>query len=200
MLTTLLLLTAPQSAEPTREIFMHLPGWAQGVFYVTSGLACLIFAWGFWRRIKKYRRGRSENRFDNLGGRVYRAIVTILTNSTVRKGETLGGLAHTMILWGFLILFIGTCIVAIDHDFLRFFDVQILKGSFYLWFSLCLDLFGLLFLAGLVLMIVRRFVLKPEALDYARADDHDAEIEFNGLEPSCLVRLVGHFSELIYGI
>jgi len=171
------LATTPQSAEPTREIFLNLPGWAQVVFYVLGALACLVFVYGFWKRYKKYRSGRPDNRWNNLPGRLTRAARTILTNSTVRKGDTLGGIAHTLILWGFLILFIGTCIVAFDHDFLRFFDLKLLQGTFYLWFSLILDVFGVLFLIGLALMIVRRSVIKPRELDYARADTHDGKYD-----------------------
>ena len=61
---------------PTREIFLHLGTGPQVAFYVLGGLASVTFLYGFWRRYKKYRRGRSENRFDNLGGRIARAFVT----------------------------------------------------------------------------------------------------------------------------
>jgi Fe-S oxidoreductase/nitrate reductase gamma subunit len=166
--------------NPTREIFLHLPGWAQVVFYVVGGAASLTFVWGFWIKVRKYRRGRRENRFDRLGRRVWSAFVTILANSTVRKGERFGGIAHTLILWGFLALFIGTCIVAFDHDFLRFFGLKLLQGWFYLGFSLVLDLFGVAFLAGLVMMIWRRAVLKPKALDYARADAQGGNVDRRG--------------------
>ena len=172
--------TQPAVKPPTREIFLHLPTWAQVSFYVAGGLACLIFVYGFWLRIKKYRRGRAENRFDNLPRRIGRACVTILTNKSVRKDERLGGAAHSLILWGFIILFIGTCIVAIDHDVLRFFDMKMLQGSFYLWFSATLDVFGVLFIIGLAMMIVRRMVLKPESLDYTRADDHNGRYDRSG--------------------
>ena len=166
--------------NPTREIFLHLPGWAQVVFYVSGAIAMGFFVWGFWKRYKKYRRGRSENRFDRLGQRIASAMRSILANTTVRKGEKLGGIAHTLILWGFLILFIGTCIVAFDHDFLRFFGVKLLQGNFYLGFSLTLDVFGVLFLIGLTLMIVRRMALKPKALDYTRADSQDGKYDRSG--------------------
>lgn len=169
-----------QETTPTREIFLNLSTWMQVVFYVVSGLAILIFCYGFWRRIRKYRRGRSENRFDHLSRRIVRAAITILSNTTVRKRERFGGLAHTLILWGFVILFIGTCIVALDHDVLRFFDLKLLQGTFYLWFSVVLDVFGVLFILGLVLMIFRRAILKPKELDYTRADDHGGHYDRSG--------------------
>jgi hypothetical protein len=119
-----------QEPIPTREIFLNLSTWMQVVFYVASGIAIVIFCHGFWRRIRKYRRGRAENRFDHLPRRIIRAAVTILSNATVRKRERFGGLAHTLILWGFVVLFIGTCIVALDHDVLGFFDLKLLQGTF----------------------------------------------------------------------
>ncbi len=169
-----------QESPPTREIFLNLSTWMQVVFYVVSALAILVFCHGFWRRIQKYRRGRRENRFDHLPRRILRALFTILSNATVRKGERFGGLAHTLILWGFVVLFIGTCIVALDHDVLRFFDVKLLQGGFYLWFSVVLDVFGVLFILGLLMMIFRRVVLKPQQLDYTRADDHGGDYDRSG--------------------
>ncbi|MFQ5507022.1 MAG: heterodisulfide reductase-related iron-sulfur binding cluster, partial [Planctomycetota bacterium] len=166
--------------NPTREIFLHLATWMQVVFYAASAVASLIFLYGFWRKLRKYRRGRAEPRFDRLGRRIARALVTILGNSTVRKGERLGGAAHGLILWGFGILFLGTCLVALDHDVLRFFGLKLLQGSFYLGFSLVLDVFGLLFILGLVMMMLRRAVLRPAALDYTRADDHGGRCDRSG--------------------
>jgi len=163
--------------NPTREIFWHLDTWMQVAFYVTSLVAIGVFLYGFWRRLAKYRRGRRENRFDRLPRRIWRALKTILLNTTVRKRERFGGLAHSLILWGFVLLFIGTCIVALDHDVLRFFDVKLLQGTFYLWFSLVLDLAGMVFIVGLLMMIWRRMVMKPKALDYARADQHDGNYD-----------------------
>jgi len=166
--------------NPTREVFLHLATWQQVVFYVVGALASVIFIYGFWLRLRKYRKGRPDHRFDRLGRRIFRAAGTILSNSTVRRGEGFGGAAHTLILWGFIALFIGTCIVALDHDFLRFFGLKLLQGNFYLGFSLVLDVFGVLFIVGLIMMIVRRVALKPAALDYARADHQDGKVDRSG--------------------
>lgn len=165
---------------PTREIFLHLGTLPQVLFYVLGAIATVCFLYGFWRRYKKYRKGRAENRFDRLWHRIRRALVVIITNATVRKGDRFGGIAHTLILWGFIILFIGTVLVAIDHDVLRFFDMKMLEGNFYLGFSLVLDVFGVLFIIGLIGMMVRRAVMKPPALDYARADDHGGNYDRSG--------------------
>ncbi len=165
---------------PTREIFLHFSLWMQLVFYAVAGIASLIFLYGFFRRVQKYRRGRKVNRFDNLGKRIARAVKTIAAQSTVRKRDNFAGIAHFLIFWGFTFLFIGTTIVAIDHDILRFFDISILQGTFYLIFSFVLDIWGLLFLVGLVLMAVRRYIMKPPQLDYTRADDQNGKYDRSG--------------------
>ena len=46
--------------NPTREIFLHLATWQQVVFYVVGGLASVTFVYGFWLRLRKYRRGRPD--------------------------------------------------------------------------------------------------------------------------------------------
>jgi len=166
--------------NPTREIFLNFSTGMQVAFYIVAALASIVFLHGFYRRYKKYRRGRSENRFDDLGGRIWRAVVKTASNTTVRKGDRFAGAAHSMIFWGFALLFIGTCLVAIDHDFLRFFGVKILQGTFYLWFSLVLDVAGVVFIVGLILMMVRRAAFKLPQLDYARADAQDGKVDRSG--------------------
>jgi len=157
--------------EATREIFRHFPTWMQITFYIVSLATVAFFLFGFWRRYKKYKQGRDAGRFNNLGGRFFKALSTMTTNATVFKRDAYAGTAHWMIFWGFIVLFIGTCIVALDHDFLELvFGFRLLKGTFYLWFSLALDLFGLLFIAGLLMMLFRRGTMKLPQLDYRRPD------------------------------
>ncbi len=161
---------------PHREVFLHLAPWMRYVFYLSAGLATAIFLYGFYRRLAKYRKGRSVNRFDDLPGRILKACGTILTNATVRQGDGLGGLAHTLILWGFIILLIGTAMVAVDYDLLEPLGYKLLKGRFYLGFSAVLDVFGLLFIVGLVMMMFRRFRGLRE-LDYTRADHQEGAVD-----------------------
>ncbi|MBN4056194.1 4Fe-4S dicluster domain-containing protein, partial [Rhodothermus sp. AH-315-K08] len=87
---------------------------------------------------------------------------------------------HWLIFWGFVVLFIGTTIVAIDHDFLRFFGVHVLQGTFYLGFSLSMDVAGVLFLVGLGMMMVRRGGMKPAQLDYSRSDRKGQTVDRSG--------------------
>ena len=172
---------------PTREVFLNFSTAMEVVFYVVAAMATFVFLHGFYRRYRKYRRGRPEHRFDRLGRRIGRALLTIAANQTVRRGDTLAGIAHVLIFWGFTVLFIGTCIVALDHDVLRFFGVRLLQGGFYLGFSACLDVFGVLFIVGLVLMMVRRGFMGLPQLDYGRADHQDGKIDRSGYSTDDMV-------------
>lgn len=165
---------------PTREIFRNFSFLMQLIFYVVSFSAIGGGVYGFFLRIKKYRRGKPAHRFNNLGKRFLRATRVMAQNSTVWKRDAYAGLSHTLIFWGFVVLFIGTVIVAVDHDMLRFADVHILQGSFYLGFSVVLDIFGVLFLAGLLMMVFRRGGLHPPQLDYARVDLEEAQYNRSG--------------------
>ncbi|MCB0586191.1 MAG: 4Fe-4S dicluster domain-containing protein, partial [Phaeodactylibacter sp.] len=89
----------------------------------------------------------------------------------VYKRDAYAGTAHWLIFWGFVVLFIGTVIVALDHDFIEpVFKYRLLQGPFYEWFSLILDVFGVLFIIGLLMMMFRRGTMHLPQLNYQRPD------------------------------
>jgi Fe-S oxidoreductase len=157
---------------PSREVFRHFSSAGQYAFYALATLACLVFAYGIWRRIQKYRRGRSDHRFDRLWQRLFRAASLIGRSATLARRDAYAGWAHGVLFWGFAILFVGTVIVFIDYDLLRPLGEgwRFWRGTFYLWYSLILDIFGVLFLLGVALMMVRRFAFRLPQLDYTRVD------------------------------
>ncbi|MFQ5792262.1 MAG: Fe-S oxidoreductase, partial [Acidobacteriota bacterium] len=165
---------------PTREIFRNLSTFLQVLFYLIAAVSTFIFCHGFYRRIQKYRRGRPTPRFTGLWGRLGSAARAISSNATVWHRDAYAGLSHTLIFWGFVVLFMGTVVVFIDHDILRFFGAHLLAGRFYLGFSLVLDVFGVVFLVGLLMMMLRRDFWKLPQLDYRRADSHHGHCDRSG--------------------
>ncbi|MBI3031516.1 MAG: Fe-S oxidoreductase, partial [Candidatus Rokubacteria bacterium] len=67
---------------PAREVFRNFPGPLIAAFYLLSALAILVFCYGAWRRILKYRRGRPANRMTHLSRRLRRAAAAIGSHST----------------------------------------------------------------------------------------------------------------------
>ncbi|MDH5379811.1 MAG: heterodisulfide reductase-related iron-sulfur binding cluster [Cyclobacteriaceae bacterium] len=153
----------------TREIYRNFPFLMQIAFYVIAFATIGFFVYGFYLRIRKYKKGRDAGRMNNVLGRFMKAAAIMGKNSTVFKRDAYAGAAHWMIFWGFVFLLIGTAIVALDHDFLRLLGYHLLEGDFYLVFSFVLDIFGVLFLIGLLMMMFRRAKKLPK-LDYTRND------------------------------
>ena len=164
---------APFAAEKTREIFWDFEPALEVLWYVLAGFSVLVFAYGVARPIAKYRRshGGGWPPRSELPGRFREALRILLSHMSIGRRDPYAGWAHRGIFYGFVVLFIGTVILAINTDFTepvfgwRFFD-----GDFYLGYSIVLDVLGLALLAGVVMMMARRGIKRPKKLDYARPD------------------------------
>ena len=65
---------------------------------------------------------------------------------------------HLFIFWGFVVLFIGTLIVLLEADIVRpYFGISFYQGTFYVVYKIVINLFGLLFLIGLLMAVYRRY-------------------------------------------
>jgi Fe-S oxidoreductase/nitrate reductase gamma subunit len=145
-------------------------------------LTLAVFFWGVYLHIRKYRRGRAVDRFDRPVSRILHAVQVVARNATLTRTDLYAGLGHLAIMWGFFVLFLGTAILTIDYDVVLPINPawRFWKGGFYLWYSLTLDLFGLVLLGGLVMMMLRRALFGLPQLDYARAgaakEDYDRKL------------------------
>jgi Fe-S oxidoreductase len=150
----------PQQA--TREVFWNIShAW---VMYVLFAPTVAVAAYGIYRRVKRWRRGQRERRFDRPLARLANLIrIGLLQVRTWRK--LYGGSLHAMIFWGFIILTVATTVVMIDYDF----GIPIMRGNFYLYFqSLTVDIFGALAIVGVALAAGRRWFARPGQLVYTR--------------------------------
>ena len=78
---------------------------------------------------------------------------------------------HGAIFYGFIVLFAGTVILGFDTDFLTpVFGVSYFHGNFYLVYKEVLNVFGTALIVGLLVMMIRRAIVRPRKLDYARPD------------------------------
>jgi Fe-S oxidoreductase/nitrate reductase gamma subunit len=107
------------------------------------------------------------------------------------------GVTHALIMWGFTALFIGTAILTVNEDIVGVLrpQWQFFHGAFYRWYSVILDVMGVGFLAGLVVMAVRRGIRRPPALDYTRVD-----VEKGGTRRGGFVRGDWIFLGLLFAI
>ncbi|HEV8640724.1 MAG TPA: heterodisulfide reductase-related iron-sulfur binding cluster [Methylomirabilota bacterium] len=150
---------------PFRDTFWNVPAWAQIALYAGALAAVAVFVYGMWQRVRLWRAGRPQDRFDRVPERVKLVLVHALGQARTLS-QAYPGVMHAIIFWGFLALFMGTVLATIDWDItLPLFDVKLLQGPFYLFYETVLDLFGLFFVIGLGMAVGRRFVARPDRLD-----------------------------------
>ena len=169
----------------TRVVFEGLGPTGEAVFYVLAAIATAVFLIGLGLKVRKYLRGRGEDRFGSLSSFLRRAsagVVATATSRTVSKRDAYAGVFHAAIMWGFIVLFIGTVILTIDTDIVGIFAPQyhFFWGPFYLGYSLVLDVLGLVMVVGLGAMAWRRLRFRKPELDYRRVDIAPATSDRSG--------------------
>jgi len=154
----------------TRETFAGLSDWQVALWYGLIAVSTTIFAAGVLLLVLKYRRGRGALRFDRPLQRVGRTAWIVLSHAWIRRRDGVAGAAHLAVFYGFVVLFIGTGILAFQDDVAEpLLGWTFWEGPFYLGYSLFLDVFGFALLVGLVVLAGKR-LSRPPRLDYARVD------------------------------
>jgi Fe-S oxidoreductase len=161
----------------TRETFAGLADWQIVLWYAMIAVSTAVFAAGVALLVRKYRRGRGSWAFDRPLRRVAQATLVVLTHAWIRRRSGIAGFAHVLVFYGFVVLFVGTGILAFQDDVAEpLLGWTFWEGPFYLGYSLFLDVFGLALLVGLVVLGVTRLRRLPR-LDYARADGRTGDFD-----------------------
>lgn len=154
---------------PSREIYWNISGifW----MYVLLLLAMIPFCWQIYRHIRLWRiGGQPKGRWDQFGKRFRLLLQYALGQGRIIK-KRYPGLMHLFLYAGFIILFIGTVLIFIQVDITEpLFSWRFLQSTFYRYYSLTLDGFGILTLLGIFLAAYRRLFLHPVNLKSKRDD------------------------------
>ncbi|MCZ7586671.1 MAG: heterodisulfide reductase-related iron-sulfur binding cluster [Deltaproteobacteria bacterium] len=148
----------------TREIMWNIgPAW---LMYGLAAAAVAVFAYGVWRRVRYWRRGRPAD--ERLGDAGRRALVTfkeLLLQKRARE-ERFPGVFHSLVFYSFLLLAVTTGVVALDYDF----GTRLFRGPLYALLSLGADLGGALILVGAGMALWRRLVKRPKTIENTAGD------------------------------
>lgn len=170
------------AAEKHREVLWHLPPGLVVLWYVLVALSVLVFLYPIARWVAKYRHGNRVGlpALRELPGRWWRATVLVYRHAWIRRRDPYVGWAHRAIFYGWVVLAIGTVIVALDSDFVHLiFGVHFWTGDFYLVFKAFMNVFGTFFIAAVLMMMVRRRFIRPAKLDYARPDRAPGDVQYD---------------------
>jgi len=164
----------------TRILFEDFSASAVWLFYAIAWTAIAAFAFGVYVQVRKYRRGAAAQIGGSLSGRFQAMVGLVLSHRTVGRRDRPAGVAHWLIFYGFVLLFLGTSTITLDHDITGpLFGVHFWRGDFYLWFKLVLNVAGVALVFGLLYMMYRRGWLRLPKLDYARPDRSAADPDFD---------------------
>jgi Fe-S oxidoreductase/nitrate reductase gamma subunit len=143
--------------EVGRVVFGNIPVPLQVVFYVGVAGFLWLMLHLFARRAREWSLGATEDR-SGLWGKRIRRLDSGLRMKTLMRDPT-AGLIHSALYYGFLVLFLGTVILEIDHILPN--NLKFLHGVVYQGYSAVLDLASLVFLGGVGSFILNRYVVRP---------------------------------------
>ncbi len=140
---------------PSRELYWNVPGhlW----LYVLFLPFLAAFAWGCYREFRLLGLGQGGLPWGDVAARLRGLWDQAVLQRRIAR-QAYAGFMHLGLSWGFGILFVATCLVALQE----YTGIPTLSGRFYLYFmSLTVDLFGVACVAGVALAMVRRYVWRP---------------------------------------
>jgi Fe-S oxidoreductase/nitrate reductase gamma subunit len=148
--------------EPlTREIFGNIPGWSRTLFYCLALIAVASWVWGVWRRVGLWRQGRPPGARIDWGLAARRFVRDVLLQSRLWGRRHAASLAHVLLFSGFIVLFIATILIGIEHWLADLLgreptDPVFHKGVYFGVYELVTDAFGVALIAGCVMFLIRR--------------------------------------------
>ncbi|MBV9164656.1 MAG: (Fe-S)-binding protein [Solirubrobacterales bacterium] len=173
--------TLLQAAVKTRPVFWHLSVGLKIAWYALAVVSVLVFLYGVARPFYKWSRGRGgpwpPYPWRELPARLWRGLQSLLSHRTIARRDRLAGWAHRGIFYGWIVLFAGTVVLGFNTDFTKpVFGLDYFHGNFYLGYKEVLNVLGTVLIAGVLVMMFRRGVLRPRKLDYTRPDRAPGEV------------------------
>ena len=152
------------NTTPFRPTFWNIPTEGQILIYVLGIAAAAYCAWGIFKAVRKILSVSEKEKTADVSERLGRFFREVFLHRRIIR--TAAGKAHFGVFWGFIFLFLGTALATVDWDVMHlFFDVRFLKGGFYLFYKLVLDIAGVAALAGLAVAAWTRWGEKHVSLE-----------------------------------
>ncbi|MDP4125602.1 MAG: heterodisulfide reductase-related iron-sulfur binding cluster [Bacillota bacterium] len=149
--------------EATRQLYWNIHG--KGIMYFLALISVMIFIRGCYKKLWGWQQGRKIN-YDHLGLRFKMIFSALIKHDEGIFRGTFRRFMHFGVFYGFVILTIGTTVIAIqDH-----FGIPMFYGNRYLILSLLMDIFGLMAMIGIGMAAYKRYIDKPDHEDYTLDD------------------------------
>jgi Fe-S oxidoreductase/nitrate reductase gamma subunit len=151
--------------EATREVFGNIAPWMRVLFFVLIGASLALSLRQVVARALLWRKGQQGGFERDWRVWIERLAVYAVAQKRVHR-KSLGALLHLLLFSGFVVLTIGTTLLAIAYDGPYYFH----HGWYYLIYELTMDVFGVAFIAGCLLAMYRRGFQRKPSLGHNRSD------------------------------
>ena len=155
----------------SREVFVNIPDALYWAFYGTVSAMLLVVAWLVSQRVRNYERGRPDNRRttkQNARRRLESFRSGVWMQTLLR--DPAAGVMHSMIYFGFIVLFIVTVLLEIDHQLPE--SMKFLYGGMYQGYAAVGDGAGVVFIIGIVWALGRRYAQRPYRIRIKSRPEH----------------------------
>jgi Fe-S oxidoreductase len=144
---------------------MMSPLAAHIILYALFIGSVLFFAVQLLKRIKEVKKGKKENRIDQIGKRIKAFFTYVIFQKRLFR-DPWPGIAHAFIFWGFVILAIGYGIFFITaREVHESFLVGLLGGGIINIYLFLQDLFAFLVLLGVLFGLFNHYIRRYKRLD-----------------------------------
>jgi Fe-S oxidoreductase len=117
---------------------------------------------GFYDVYRAIARGKSDPRFDDIPGRIWRAVWVVLTQQPVFKMRPVVSFLHALVFYGFVFYFLVNLVDVLEG----FFSLHA-RGGVWAPFNVLADLLTAGVLVGISGLVIRRFILRPKDFWFA---------------------------------
>lgn len=154
------------NVNATREIMWNIPASFKYAMYGLLVLATVAMIKGFMEKYKFVTQGKGVKELlpEKLNWKAF--LETIFFTGKVTRNLNVG-IFHSLIFYGFVILWIATDLVAIHYDT----PFKVFQGTTYIVVSFLADIAGVAILVGVALAYHRRYIKKPDYLEATNPND-----------------------------
>ena len=154
-----------------REVFGGIPTALVVAFYTVIPMMLIWGSLRFADRVRNWERGAPDRR-KTTPKNVKRRLADYRSGVYMRTllRDSAAGLMHSMIYFGFLVLLGVTTVLEIDHQMPE--ALKFLHGDVYRGYALVGDVAGVVFTAGVVWAILRRYVQRPYRIRIKTKPEH----------------------------
>jgi Fe-S oxidoreductase len=155
----------------SREVFVNIPRPLEVAFYLAVATGLFLVSWLVSLRVRNYERGKPDNRRTNKGN-AHRRMRDFRRGVWMRTllRDPAAGIMHSFIYFGFLVLFVITVVLEIDHQLPG--SLKFLHGRTYEAYAFTGDLFGLIFITGILWAFARRYGQRPYRIRIKTKPEH----------------------------